>query len=131
MFDMQNTLNDLRKIPSNRAADWVLLNYPIENPDFWIGLELISHLSWKRSDQVRLAQHYLKRIPFANGKPYEIFSSIMSLKRFIEIIRGNIPTDKESKDLLLYHLLPILQKVAKSSEDHELVQAFKTTLSRP
>lgn len=129
MVNIPKMVTELRKISSDQAADWVLLNYPLTNPDYWIGLELISHLSWKRSDQVRLAQHYLKRLPFASAKPYEIFASFMSLGIFLRTIHENLPEAKHDKELLLYHLSPILHKVGKSNADHAIIQKFIADLA--
>ena len=120
---------DLRKMTSGQAADWLMTNYPIEDPNYWEVFQLISHVSWKRADQNRLAKKYLKKMPFASSKAYEVFASFMSFELFVKAIREQFPIDKENLDLLLYHLCPVLEKAAKSDSDRELMRSLIAELT--
>jgi hypothetical protein len=70
---------------------------------------MIQHLSWKVEDQVRLADHYLSRLPHASARGYEAFASIMSRDRFLSAIRRNWPQAPERLDLLRYYLFPTIR----------------------
>ncbi|MCM2565250.1 MULTISPECIES: hypothetical protein [Janthinobacterium] len=122
--DVKNEIANLRKIPTDEAVDWLLLNYSVENPDYWKALQIIPHLSWRRGDQIRLAKHYLKKIPFANGKVYDIFLSIMSFKVFIKVMEEKLPIKGENIELLLYYLIPALERYAKTDDEYELLHSF-------
>lgn len=119
----------LRKMTSSDAADWLIMTYPAGAPDYWEVFQLIPHLSWKRADQVRLAKHYLQRMPFASAKAYDVFASFMSFDLFIKAIREQLPVERSDLDLLLYHLHPVLEKSAKTDSDRELMRSFIADLS--
>lgn len=123
-------LAELRKMTSSQAADWLMENYPTNEEDYWVGIKLLSHVSWKRSDQIRLATFYLKKMPFANSTVYATFASIMAFDLLIKIIREQLPTDKNDINLLLYHLEPILQKFAKKESDQHLMNSFIAELKK-
>lgn len=130
---MDNTLKaisqELRKMTSSQAADWLIKTYPADDPKYGDALQLIPHISWKRADQIRLARHYLKKMPFASSKVYEIFASFMSFELFVKVIQEQLPIDKSDINLLLYHLRPVLEKSAKTSSDHELMRSFIAELT--
>jgi|SRR6185312_14057337 len=115
---------ELGKMSSSQAADWLMTNYPVDKADYGDAITMLSHRSWKRPDQIRLAQHYLKKMPFASSKVYEAFASFMSFELFLKSINEQVPTDKSDIDLLLYYLLPVLEKSARSDVDRELVKSF-------
>lgn len=114
----------LTSLSSSQAADWLLSAFPIESQRYWDGLLLIPHRSWRRSDQLRLARHYLQRIPFASARGYEIFASFMQVSTFLTCIRESLPLSDERLDLLLDYLIPVLSAMAKSPKDSDLVAAF-------
>lgn len=118
----KSTLTELRQKESADAASWLMKNCSIESENSGDAFLLIPRLSWKRSDQRKLAQHYLSRIPYASQKPYEVFASIMSIKTLVEVIEGLMPTNAADRDLLKYHLAPVLRDSAKSDEDRALVE---------
>jgi hypothetical protein len=125
---MQERLSSIRselaKMKSQDAADWLLKKYPVTNPDYGDAIELLSHLSFKRADQIRLAGHYLQKMPFASAKVYHAFLSIMSLRNFVSIAKHYVPTNKTDKSLMLYHLVPELEKAAKTLHDREIIKFF-------
>lgn len=48
----------------------------------------------------------------------------MSFDLFMQVIKEQLPSSKEDVDLLLYHLSPVMKKVAKSDSDRELIRSF-------
>jgi hypothetical protein len=118
-------LSDLRKKGSTEVADWLMQQYPAGSGEAMI---ILAHLSLKRMDQVRLAEHYLSRLPFADARPYKTFASFMQVRRLVEIMRKHIPTDNRDKQLLEYYAAPVLNRAAKTAEDREAVQRFLAEL---
>ena len=114
----------LGRMTSEEAADWLLTNYSVDKAGYGDAIALINHRSWQRPEQIRLAKHYFRKLPFASSKPYEAFASFMSLKLFLKTVEECMPVSEADKKLLLYHLSPVLQKVAKSDPDRELVAEF-------
>lgn len=112
------------RMTSEEAADWLIANYPVEKANYGDAISVVSHRSWRRADQVRIAKHYLKKIPFASAKPYEAFASFMSIRSFLQVVEEYVPEGNAEKSLLLYYLKPVLQQAAKNNTDHELVAAF-------
>ncbi|MCL1790397.1 MAG: hypothetical protein FWG40_03410 [Peptococcaceae bacterium] len=119
---------ELRKMTSSQAADWIIETYPLDNPRYGEAFRLISHRSWKRADQIRLAAYYFQNIPYANPEGYEAFASFMSVRVLVKITQENLPIDKRKNDLLLYYLLPVLKKAAKTESDHELIKSLIANL---
>lgn len=117
-------IQELRTLGSEAAATWLLTNYPRSSPEWGRAIQLIAHLSWKPADSVRLAEEYLQGLPFASGRAYEVFASIMPLARFIAIVEPKMPSDPSRIDLALYYLLPALRLHSKAQQDAELVSAF-------
>lgn len=115
---------ELGQMTSAQAADWLISTYPVDQPEYGDAVTLIPHRSWKRSDQLRLARHYLQKIPFASARPYEVFASFMSFELFVGAIREQLPSSRADIDLLLYHLSPVLKKAAKTEADYELLRSF-------
>jgi len=114
---------------SSQAAEWLIKTYPIDSPSCGEAIRLISHRPWKRVDQTRLARYYLKKIPFADSRAYEVFASFMSFKLFVKVIQEQFPVDKSDIDLLLYYLLPVLGKTAKTDSDRELMKSLIMNVS--
>jgi hypothetical protein len=130
MMDQKLTaiVSDLRKMSSEAAADWLMDRYPLGSSDWGEAITILPHLSWKKPDQLRLAHHYLSRLPFASAKPYEAFASFMKVSRLVSILRENAPTSAPDKELLEYHAGPALARAAKTPEDHDLVENFRSEL---
>lgn len=106
------------------AATWLMLRYPLHDKNYGDAITLIAHRSWKRSDQIRLAEFYLRKLPFASSRVYECFASFMSLELLMKVIEKYWPSDMSNADLLLYYLLPVLNKHAKSESDRKLISAL-------
>ncbi|MFA6070214.1 MAG: hypothetical protein WC810_16655 [Janthinobacterium sp.] len=73
---LQITAAALRKMASAKAADCLITRYPMDSPDYWEVFQVLPHVSWKRADQIRLAQQYLQKMPFASAKPYAVFCRV-------------------------------------------------------
>ncbi|MCA3081003.1 MAG: hypothetical protein ING71_19725 [Rhodocyclaceae bacterium] len=120
---IRSLVQDLRKLGSNKAATWLIKEYPADGGRSGDAILMIGHLSWKKSDQIRLAEHYLQGLPFATARPYEVFASFMEISRLIEIMRQYI-LKSDRKDLFLYHVGPVLTEAAKSTRNQDIVQNF-------
>lgn len=120
---LKAVLSDLRNKGSSEAADWLIGHYPAGGANSGEAFTIISHLSWKRSDQQRLADHYLSGLPFASARPYEVFASFMKVPLLIEIMRKYLPTG-DRRQLFEYHAAPVLTRAAKTPEDREAVDSF-------
>lgn len=114
----------LGRMTSAQAADWLIETYPVSGSEYGEAIALMPHRSWKRPDQVRLARHYLQKMPFANSKPYEAFGSFMSFDLFLKMLREQLPCNKADVDLLLYHLSPVMSRLAKNDADRESMKSF-------
>ncbi|MDA7087043.1 hypothetical protein PH586_11670 [Pseudomonas sp. SA3-5] len=111
----------LAKMESKQAAEWLINRYPVDSIDYGEALLLIPHRSWKRSDQKRLAQHYFIKLPFSGAGGYEAFASFMSVKTFLDCVRERLPMNASDASLLLYYLIPVLNKAAKNDSDRQLI----------
>src|SRR5688572_19648850 len=118
---LKELITKLRDMPSKEAADWLMNTYSIDGPNYGQAIALLPHKSWKRSDQLRLATYYFRKIPFASSKAYEAFASFMAIEALIKTIRINLPNNAKDINLLLYYLHPTLERAAKNSTDRELV----------
>ena len=112
----------LRRLESAEAADYVLRTYPLEALQWGRALDLIAHRSWKREDQIRLAEHYLSRIPYASARPYEVFASLLSFADFASIIQRHWPKAECDNGLLCYHLAPLVKRYVEAGADRKLAE---------
>ena len=114
----------LVKMSSDQAADWLMDKYPIESADWGEAMLLIPHRTWKRSDQKRLAQYYFRRLPFSGPRGYESFAAIMSIKLLVGCVTEAVPAEASRVELLLYYLIPALNRAAKNDLDRQLITDF-------
>ena len=121
---LRSVVNDLRKKSSSEAADWLMQQYPGGSFGSGGAMIILAHLSWKRADQARLAEHYLSDLPFAHARPYETFASFMKVRYLVDIMWKHIPSDSQRQQLLEYHAAPVLNRAAKTAEDREAVRRF-------
>jgi hypothetical protein len=122
--ELKSKLDELRKMPSEEAADWLLANYPIGSENSGDAFLMIPRLSWKKGDQRKLAEHYLSKMPYANPRPYEAFATIMRTTRLVDIVADFLPASEADKSLLRYHLAPVLTKSVKSDADRAAVEVL-------
>ena len=117
----------LRGLESAEAADYVLRTYPLEALQWGRALDLIAHRSWQREDQIRLAEHYLSRIPYASTRPYEVFAALLSFHDFADIIRRHWPKAECDNGLLCYHLAPLVKRYVEAGADRKLGEELLKT----
>lgn len=90
-------------------------------------LILIRHMSWKAEDQLRLARHYLARMPYADGRAYEAFASVMSLDRFLLVLDEHWPSDPSDRQLSLYCLGGAFDMFEKNAANDAAIRSFVET----
>jgi hypothetical protein len=118
---LRKQAEELRAMGSSKAATHLIENGRQSWRPTFI---LIQHLSWKVADQIRLAEHFLPKKPFADAFPYEVFASFMTVDNFLAAIDRVWPDDKPDRDLLKYHLGSILDDFAKTEKGKLAVQSF-------
>lgn len=122
----------LKSLASEDAASYLMETFPIEAENYGEAFKVMGHRSWKKNDQLRLARFYLKKIPFANSKPYEVFASFMSLPNLISVVKEVVTNKPNDSDLLVYYVAPVLKHSIKTEKDRSLVEKFIVELnSRP
>ncbi|WP_277223011.1 hypothetical protein [Pseudomonas indica] len=114
----------LAKMGSEQAAEWLMTQYPVDSTDYGEALLLIPHRSWKRSDQKRLAQYYFRKLPFSGARGYEAFASFMSVRTFLDCVKERLPMSASDASLLLYYLIPVLNRAAKNDSDRQLIMSL-------
>jgi hypothetical protein len=114
---------ELRKMPSSDAADWLLQHYPRGGE----GIILLEHISLRKADTRRLAEQYLSGAPFAQDRPYRVFSKLLGLPGLIRILRATPTRTASDADLLAYHLEPLIRQ-AQDDESRQSGSAFLTGL---
>jgi len=112
---------NLRKMESGEAADWLMERYPTTADQWGEAITIIPHLSWKRTDQVRLADYYLSRLPVASARAYQAFASFMKASLLIEVVSRYIPGENFI-DLFEYYVVPVLTEAVKTPADREALQ---------
>jgi hypothetical protein len=126
--EIAEIIESLRSMTSDAAASWIMSRYPIDRADWYVALLLIPKLSLKRPERAALADYYLKKLPFANARPYQMFVSILGVKRLIYVLRRHIPQDAGRRDLFEYYVFPTLRRAAKTPGEHELIDTFASEL---
>ena len=127
-LNIKKKCEEIRAKSSEESLKWLMLNYPISALNYSVAFQLIPHRSWARHDQISLAEYYFQKIPFASELPYKVFSSIMPVYRVLGVIQNCLPTHEEDLDLLVYYLMPVVKKNARSVRDEEAIKRFQTLL---
>lgn len=120
----------LRKLSSEDAATWLMENYPVGNLNSADMCFLMGHRSWKKPEQIQLAKYYLSKTPFANAKPYEVFASFMSIANLATIMLEYVPVTAAHRNILAYHLEPILKQRQKSAADQVAISRLLIELQK-
>ena len=110
-------LKELRTLDSGKATNLLLEKHP----DF-VNPKVVMGRSWKVSDQFRLGEAYLDRLPHASGEMYKAFASFMSLSNLLKLLSSKLPVSRDKQDLLNYYLNPVLIAKSQSEEDKILVR---------
>ncbi|WP_444998448.1 hypothetical protein [Aliikangiella sp. IMCC44359] len=125
---MKLNKEEFKKLSTDDACDWLCKEYPVESDSYGEVFAYLPLKSWSKSQQKILAKTYLKKAPFASSRPYEVFLSFMSVKKFLEIIEMYIPAEEDKLDLLKYHLKSVIKNLKKSEREVELIKEFVTRL---
>lgn len=120
---------EMLKMSSEQAAAWLMSEYPIDSGNWSEALVLLPHRSWKKPEQKLLADYYFKNVPFSSSKGYEAFASIMSIKLMILCIKSAVPKDPARSNLMLYYLVPVLERFAKNESDRIAINDFVYNVS--
>lgn len=120
--------HQIKKMPSDAAATFLMKIFPVDGPNYGDAFKMMAHRSWRRDDQVRLARYYLKKMPFATSKPYEVFASFMSIKTLMSVVKEAMPTNPSDRELVVYYVAPVLKKNIKSEADRNSVNEFLSEL---
>ena len=120
----QKELEYIRSLSSTDAATFIIERYD----DAWP--VLISHRSWEKADQLRLAQKFIQGRVHATDRGYKDFLSFMSIEAFIKTVEDGLQDiAPERLDLLSYYLMPSLRSVAKTQRQIARVETFAKRLS--
>lgn len=116
-------LNELRALGSEEAATYLMTRYGVECQYYFLcPLRLMLHCSWKRSDQVRLAHHFLLTKPFnEHVRSLENFASFMSLRLLIKLMREHMNMKVLDFWTFRNYVERVLTSKAKSERDTALV----------
>ncbi|MQA21150.1 hypothetical protein [Rugamonas rivuli] len=114
----------LKGLPSEDAATLLMETFPVEASNYSEAFKMMAHRSWKRPDQIRLARFYLRKMPFASSKPYEVFASFMSLPTLIAVVKEALPSKPNDRQFIAYHVTPVLKKNIKTESDRDVVNRF-------
>jgi len=115
---------ELRRTPSENAADWLLQHYPSGGE----AITLLEHVSLRQGDYRRLATHYLAGPTHAHGRAYRLFAQRLGLAGLVRILGETQGRDGRDADLLAYHLRPMLED-AKDAEELREAAAFVDRLA--
>lgn len=115
---------ELKGLASAQAASLLMETFPIESKNYCEAFKVMARRSWKKNDQLRLARFYLKKTPFANSKPYEVFASFMPLPALISVVKEAISNNPDDRQFIIYHVAPVLQKNIKTEKDRVLVDSL-------
>lgn len=124
---LRSIVSSLREKSSNEAANWLMERYPFRSHNWGESIIILSHLSWKKADQIRLAEYYLNAMPFADAWPYRAVATIMPVHRLVAIMKKRVPNDSH-KTLLEYHVVTVLRPAARTQKDREAVESFLAEL---
>ena len=81
----------------------MISTYPVGASDYGMAFNLLTRRSWKHRGQIRLAEHYLAKLPFAATKPYGVFLSFMAADVFVAQLRKFLASDESEAELLRCH----------------------------
>jgi hypothetical protein len=106
-------------MPSADAAEWLLSHHSRGE-----ALVLIDHISLARSDNLRLARHFLAGQPHAHDTALKVFAKRLSVADLTTVMRESLREDLSPArlDLLLYYLEPVLTRAAKSAKARDAAQ---------
>lgn len=120
----KEALAKIKNLGAEEAVCWVLEKYSIENDDYGEVFGIIVHRSWPKREQMQLADYYLSKVPFSSERPYKAFLSFMSVKTFIGVLKKFVPDAAAERELLAYHLRPLLLPYSEAGNASVEVKNF-------
>jgi hypothetical protein len=63
-------------------------------------------------------------LPFSGARGYEAFASFMSVRTFLDCVKERLPMSASDASLLLYYLIPVLNRAAKNDSDRQLIMSL-------
>jgi hypothetical protein len=114
----------LRSMNSSEAADWLLETYRPKDLCTYVAKR-----SWKKAEQVRIAEYFLSSIPHATDRCYEALLSVMSVTTFVRVAEKYVRNaDKSDYDLISYYMPRTIKKHCKTPKDHEQLVHLESIL---
>ena len=104
---------EMRGMTSEEACDWLMKRCP---PEIGLGeaITLMPHRSWKRREQLRLFHAYFGKCSHYSPRGFEVFSTFMSSRFFLTLLRRLIETewsmDEKKLHFASYHMHALLKK---------------------
>jgi len=106
---------ELRSMPSEGAADWLLQHYP----DGGEGIILLEHVSLRKGDYRRLARRYLAGPVHAHARAYRLFAQRIGVDELLRVLSETQGRSDRDADLLAYHLRPLLRDAKDAGDARE------------
>ena len=122
--EQQKNCEILRSMDSKEAADWLLDVYRPSGPCFYVGKR-----SWKKAEQIRLAEYFLASIPHATDSCYKSLLSVMTVPTFVGVALTIIKNLKQNDfELLTYYLLGSVNDACNKQKDFDAFNVLKEHL---
>jgi hypothetical protein len=106
---------ELRGMGSETAANWLLQRFPSGGE----AINLLEHVSLRRCDYRRLADHYLAGPTHASDRAYRLFAQRLGLAGLVRVLGQTSSRDDRDANLLAYHLKPMLRDAKNADEVRE------------
>ncbi|WP_204325317.1 hypothetical protein [Stenotrophomonas maltophilia] len=120
---------EMSAMDATAASEWLMSYAPLKSDNYRDAFVLMKCRSWPRVEQKKLANYYLHGVPFASSYPYAVFLSFMSVRSFLSCLDAFIPEAGAYRDLLAYHLGPVLDRAGKNDSDRVLIAEFMGRIS--
>lgn len=128
-LDQSEACKKIRALSSEDAVEWLIANYSFETGSAGEAYVIMPHRSWTKRDQTKLAEYFLSNVPHRSDRGYKAFLKFMSLPRFIKALERHLPEDRQQRDLMRYHLLPIFNSHPDREKNKTLIDAFCEALT--
>ena len=122
--EQREACKTIRGLGSSEAAEWLIEHYGFEAGNAGDAFKIMPHRSWKRSDQIKLADYFLSNLPHSSDRGYRAFLQFMALPTFIEALCRQLPDESRGRELMKYYLQPILKSHPCSQKYQLLIDDF-------
>lgn len=113
----------LRVMSGEDALNWVFEKFPIGQRWPYDPFPILRRVNWEKTDQEKLARHFLSKLNYLDANPYGFFLELMKMKRVLMVIEDNLPKTKRDLSMLRYYLVAALIK--SSSKENDRIQAIE------